>query len=108
MAADPGILDMLDARRDDVAALCRRFGVRRLEVFGSAVTGRFDPDASDLDFLVDYDDPDAGDVFERYFGLMEALEALFGRRVDLVVARAMRNPYFIRQVNGQRRVLYAA
>ena len=108
MPADYPISELIDARRDELAALCRRFGVRRLEVFGSAVTGRFDPETSDLDFLVEYDDPNAGDVFDRYFGLIEALEALFGRRVDLVVARAMRNPYFIKQVNAQRRVVYAA
>lgn len=99
---------MIDARRDELAQLCRRFGVRRLELFGSAVTGRFDPDCSDLDFLVEYADPDGGDPFDRYFGLIEALERLFGRRVDLVVARAMRNPYFIREVNAQRRLVYKA
>jgi len=108
MPPRPPIPEWIDVRRDALAALCRRFGVRRLELFGSAVTGRFDPEASDLDFLVEYDNPDAPGASDRYFGLIEALEALFGRRVDLVVARAMRNPYFIRQVNAQRRVVYAA
>ena len=101
-------LDIIDARRDQLAELCRHHGVSRLELFGSAVTDRFDPASSDLDFLVEYDSPEAGDVFDRYFGLIEALERLFGRRVDLVVARAMKNPYFIEQVNAQRRLVYAA
>jgi predicted nucleotidyltransferase len=100
--------DIINGRGDELAELCRRFGVRRLEVFGSAVTAAFDPQSSDLDFLVEYSDPEAGDPVERYFGLMEALERLFGRRVDLVVARAMKNPYFIREVNAQRRLVYAA
>src|SRR5687767_3083526 len=100
--------DMIDANRDRLAQLCRQFGVSRLELFGSAATAQFDPASSDLDFLVEYDRPEVGDVFDRYFGLAEALEALFGRRVDLVVARAMKNPYFIRRVNAQRRLVYAA
>lgn len=101
-------LAILHRHRDQLAELCRRYGVRRLEVFGSAVADDFEPSRSDLDFLVDYDDPDGGDPVDRYFGLLEGLERLFERRVDLVVARAMSNPYFIRQVNAQRRLVYAA
>lgn len=100
---------MIEGRREQLAALCRRYGVSRLEVFGSAAAGRFDVAASDLDFLVEYDDDaGAGDAFERYFGLLEDLERLFNRPVDLVVARAMKNPYFIERVNAQRRLVYAA
>lgn len=89
-------------------ALCERYGVRRLEIFGSATTGRFDPDRSDLDFLVEYDE--AGrhrDPFEALFGLRDGLETLFGRKVDLVNAKGIENPYFLRRVNEQRRVVYA-
>jgi predicted nucleotidyltransferase len=100
--------DIIDGRSEQLSELCRRYGVRRLELFGSAAAGGFDAARSDLDFLVDFDDAASVDAFERYFGLLDALEHLFGRRVDLVVARAMRNPYFIERVNAQRRLVYAA
>jgi predicted nucleotidyltransferase len=88
--------------------LCGRYGVQRLEIFGSATTGAFDPDRSDLDFLVQFANPSAEDAADNYFGLMSALEDLFGRRIDLVFVDAIRNPYFLQKVNAQRRVLYAA
>lgn len=99
---------VIDSRRSEIDALCRQFGVLRLDVFGSAATDAFDPERSDIDFVVDFADPDSADMFERYFGLKEGFEALFGRSVDLVMARAMRNPYFIESVNRSRRPVYAA
>lgn len=89
-----------------LAELCRRYGVRRLELFGSAASGAFDPARSDVDFLVDFDNDSAG-LFDRYFGLKEALEVLYGRPVDLVSAGSLRNPYFIAAVNETRRLVYA-
>jgi predicted nucleotidyltransferase len=98
----------LELRRGELAGLCRRFGVRRLEVFGSAVSGDFRDSQSDLDFLVEFE-PEAGAGYaNRYFGLLEALEALFARRVDLVVASAIKNPYFLKSIERTRTVLYAA
>ena len=89
-------------------ALCRRFRVRRLEVFGSATSAEFDPETSDLDFLVEYYPLAPGEHYEAFFGLWEGLQALFGRKVDLVEPEAMRNPYFIRRVNESRKLVYAA
>jgi uncharacterized protein len=93
---------------------CERFGVRRLEVFGSAAEGRFDPSRSDIDLLVDFAPSDAGgtadapsDLFSRYFGLSEALQKLLARPVDLVMVGAIRNPYFLESVNRSRQTLYA-
>ncbi len=88
--------------------LCERFGVRRLEIFGSATTDHFQPDRSDLDLLVEYDASPSRDPYERYFGLVAALEGLLGRKVDLVDASVIENPYFLRRVNRERRVVYAA
>lgn len=91
-----------------IAELCRKHHVRRLEVFGSAADGSFDPESSDLDFLVEYLPLQPGEHYEAYFGLLEDLEEMFGRKVDLVETGAMRNPYFIRRVNESRTVVYAA
>jgi predicted nucleotidyltransferase len=97
----------LDEHRDEIAPLCRRYGVARLELFGSATTDRFDSQRSDLDFLVEFDS-DSSRLFDRYFGLKESLESLFGRRIDLVTAGSLRNPYFIEAVNKTRQLVYVA
>lgn len=94
--------------RDAIEELCRRFNVARLEVFGSAAHGSFDPSRSDLDFLVEFQPLDPPKLADAYFGLLDALQLLFQRKVDLVTTRSIRNPYFLRGVNETRRPLYAA
>jgi predicted nucleotidyltransferase len=83
------MIDAIDLRREELGALCRRCHVQRLDLFGSAARGDFDPEHSDIDFLVEFDreHPEALS-FNTYFGLKEALEALLGRPVDLVEGRA--------------------
>ena len=92
----------------ELERLCRRYGVRRLELFGSAVSGRYRHGESDLDFLVEFDDLPSGAYADAYFGLLEALEDLFGRPVDLVVASAVKNPYFKESIEANKALLYAA
>jgi uncharacterized protein len=102
------MLDLIADRREQLFDLCRRHHVRTLELFGSAAEGNFDPARSDLDFLVDFLPLQPGQHAPAYFGLLQGLQALFRRRIDLVMARAIRNPYFLKSVNQSRRVLYAA
>lgn len=92
----------------DIEALCRRFQVRRLELFGSAVSGRFNPRSSDLDFLVEFEDLQPGAYADAYFGLLEELQRIFRRQVDLVVARSVRNPFLLESIQRSRTLLYAA
>lgn len=99
---------MIEERRQDLAQLCERFGVRRLELFGSAATGRFDPASSDLDFLVDFEPAVPGVLADHYLGLLTALEDLFGATVDLVMIKAVKNPYFLQGIETSRTLLYAA
>ncbi len=98
----------IDENMDFLTDLCVRRRVRLLDVFGSAADGSFDPASSDLDFLVEFLDMDPQEHYESYFGLWEDLEALYHRKVDLVETRAMRNPYFIRNVNKSRKTMYTA
>jgi predicted nucleotidyltransferase len=92
----------------EIAELCRRFHVRRLDVFGSAARGDFDPARSDLDFVVEFEREHPLGGLEIYFGLKEALEALFGRKVDLVSEGAVRNPYLRRSIDESRETVFAA
>jgi predicted nucleotidyltransferase len=92
----------------ELEQICRRYRVRRLDLFGSAASGLDRPGESDLDFLVDFEPLAAGAYADTYFGLHEALEALFGRPVDLVVDAAIRNPYFRQSVEQTRVLLYGA
>ena len=95
-------------RADELRRLCLVYCVRRLDLFGSASVGHHAPDASDLDFLVEFQ-PAALDAYaDTYFGLLEALARLFERPVDLVVASAIRNPYFLQSVEQTRTPIYEA
>jgi predicted nucleotidyltransferase len=89
-----------------IAALCRQFRVRRLDLFGSAVGDRFDAKRSDIDLLVEFEPMLPGGYADAYFGLREALETLFERKVDLVTEPALKNPYLRRRIASQKRALF--
>jgi uncharacterized protein len=100
---------LIEARRAEIQGLCRRLGIRRLDLFGSATSDAFDLDSSDVDVLVEFDTDRAGfDYYGTYFALKEGLERLLGRAVDVVSVTAIRNPYFRAQVMNTRQPLYAA
>lgn len=102
---------MLPASQEHQAELldlCRRYRVRRLDLFGSATGAKFDPARSDLDFLVEFEDLRTEDAADRYLGLLVDLEDLFGRKVDLVTSGGRRNPFFREEVERTRVPLYAA
>ena len=81
---------LIDQRRAEIAVLCRRYGVRQLEVFGSAARGAdFDPVTSDADFLVDFEPGSGLSPLEQFFGLADALQRLLGRPVDLAERKAI-------------------
>jgi uncharacterized protein len=100
------MIDVVTRHLDEIAALCRKFGVRRLDLFGSAAAGAFDPATSDLDFVATFADTAAPNYAERYLNFAEALEALFGRPVDVVIDRSIRNPHFRRAVEATRQPVY--
>jgi predicted nucleotidyltransferase len=99
---------LVDKHRKDLTRICREFRVRTLEIFGSAAGEQYDETASDLDFLVDFMPWETTNAADRYFGLRSALADLFERHVDLVMVKALKNPFFIESVNATRVVLYAA
>jgi predicted nucleotidyltransferase len=99
------MISLLEDNRDAVADLCRQYGVQKLAVFGSAVNGTWDPEHSDLDFVVDlggYEPGTAG----RYLDLIVAFEQLFERQVDIVTIHARTSPAFRREVEGRAQTVY--
>jgi hypothetical protein len=102
---DAGMIDLITDNLDAIAELCRRYGVRKLEVFGSAATGEFDPEKSDIDLIVDFADLSPG-LANRYLALADALEALFGRRIDLIEDAPFENPFFRYGVKKSRKTIF--
>lgn len=102
------MLAEIAGRQEAVAALCQRYGVARLEVFGSAARGAdFDPDRSDIDFLVAFR-ADSAPTLDQFFGLEAALRDLFGRKVHLIEPAAIINPYVRASIDETRTPVYGA
>jgi predicted nucleotidyltransferase len=101
------MISLVEQSRPALIEICRRFKVRRLYIFGSAVSDDFKPDSSDLDFLVDLADREpTQDYADRYLGLADSLEVLFRRPVDLLTEQSLRNPYLRREVQVTRELVY--
>lgn len=99
------MIALIEEHRAEIAELCREFGVRTLEVFGSAAVGAFDPTTSDIDFLVDFEDRSPG-YARRWLTLERELSGLLGMPVDLLIEDSIRNPYLKRAINRQRTGIY--
>lgn len=102
------MLAIIDQKRLELMELCRRFHVKQLEIFGSALTEGFDSASSDFDFLVEFEHLPPADYASAFFAFKESLEDIFGRPVDLVVSSAIRNPYFRQSLERCKALLYAA
>jgi predicted nucleotidyltransferase len=103
------VIPLVADKQAEIVALCERYGVRRLELFGSAATGTYDPLASDIDLLVTYpEEYDFGPWLGRHFELRDDLIQVLGPRVDLVLSDALRHDWFREEVESTREVLYDA
>jgi hypothetical protein len=98
----------LEAKREEIAGLCRRHHVRRLAVFGSAVREDFDPARSDVDLLVEFEPEASANGIVDLRELEEEMVRLLGRDVDLIVAAMVENPFIRRRIRADRKLLYAA
>jgi hypothetical protein len=99
----------IDRHRPEIVSVCRRYGVTRLELFGSAARGDdFDPGLSDADFLVEYDRSSDLSPLDRHFGFAEALSRALGRPVDLVEPGAVKNPFLRSAIERSKELIYAS
>jgi len=98
------IIDKLNA----IYELCRKYNVQRLDLFGSALRDDFEPERSDLDFLVEYKAMPPEGHADTFFGLWFGLQDLFGREVDLVERKTVKNPYIGQSIHATRVNVYDA
>ncbi|MFN8590592.1 MAG: nucleotidyltransferase domain-containing protein [Thermomicrobiales bacterium] len=100
------MIELVERHLDAIRALCRAHGVCRLDLFGLAATGAFDPTTSDLDFIATFADSGAPGYAARYLDFVDALEVLLGRPVDVVTDGSIRSPYFRQAVDASRQPIY--
>jgi predicted nucleotidyltransferase len=100
------MIDLVKQKKNELATLCRTFRVARLDLFGSAATGKFNPESSDLDFMIEFENRSEPGLLNRYLDFAEALEQLFNRHVDLVTQHSIRNPYFQENIASTKQSLY--
>jgi predicted nucleotidyltransferase len=92
---------------DSIKSLCKDNHVKELFIFGSALNESFTP-SSDIDLLVDFHKMPPREYTSNYFKLKFSLEEIFGRPVDLLEKKELRNPYFIRDIDAKKRLIYAS
>ncbi len=101
--------EIIAAKLDEIAGLCRRHHVRRLAVFGSAARGTdFSPDTSDIDLLVEFGEVPVGLYAQNLVELEGAFQYLFRRKVELLTLRFVKNPFLLRRILAEQQTLYAA
>lgn len=100
-------MKLIELNIDKIIELCKKFHVRKLWVFGSILTNRFN-DKSDVDLCVDFDKSkvDLFDYADNFFDFQYALEDLLGRRIDITEDSAVRNRYFRQELDETRKLIY--
>ena len=88
-----------------ITALCKKYKVSQLFVFGSVLTNRFN-EKSDIDLVVNFDKDKVEDYFENYFDFKYALEEIFGRKVDLLEEQTIKNPYLKENIDTTKMLIY--
>lgn len=101
---NPAVQEKIESLR----GLCIKHRVERLDLFGSATGDDFDPETSDLDFLVEFEPMPPIEHAGSFFGLLADLERLFGRRIDLLEREPIKNPYLWKSIEQSRKILYEA
>lgn len=100
--------DLVRSNLGRIEELCRRHKVRRLFLIGSAVDGTFDPERSDVDFLVEFEPHERQGWDDVYFLLLEDLQQVLNRKVDLIERHCVKNPVVRASMEQSKVPLYAA
>jgi predicted nucleotidyltransferase len=98
----------IEEKREEIAELCRKYHVRRLSVFGSAVRDDFDSIKSDVDVIVEFEEIPILGYADNKWALRDGLAERIGRKVDLLTWKSVTNPYLLRSIEADQELLYAA
>jgi predicted nucleotidyltransferase len=103
------MIELITSRKKEIANLCNQHNVKCLELIGSALNeDDFDPQTSDIDFIVEFIASEPRQHAKAYFKLLEKLQDMFGRKIDLVEVKAVTNPYLLDSINKNKMEIYAA
>ena len=100
------IKDFVSERKEDFKILCQNHNVKYLYAFGSSVTNKFDYEKSDIDLLVEIDEPDPLERGEKLISLWDTFEEFFHRKVDLLTEGSIRNPYLRKSIDTNKILIY--
>ena len=101
------MIELINNHKNEIRQICRRLDIRRLEVFGSAASGNFRFNQSDVDFIVEFNTPEAPPgLLNRYMALVGQLESVLNHKVDIITPQTLRNPYFRQSVEADKEVVY--
>jgi len=98
-------MNIIEYNLNALIELCKRYRVKELFLFGSALTDKFNS-KSDIDLLVQFENIDILEYFDNYMDFKESLETLLERPVDLLENQAIRNPVFRKVVDREKRLVY--
>lgn len=98
-------MSIIELNKQNIIDICQKHKVKTLAVFGSVLTDRFCDD-SDIDFVVDFTDVDERDYADNYLEMLEALQNLLGREIDLLENKAIRNSILLQTINDSKQVIY--
>ena len=98
-------MNLIQSYSKEIINLCKAHKVKTLYAFGSVLTEKFNPE-SDVDLIVDFEQLDVLDYCDNYYDLKFSLEDIFKRNVDLLEEKAIRNPYFLKTLNQNKKLIY--
>ena len=98
---------LIAKKLNDLNDLCKHYTVKSLHLFGSAATTKFNSN-SDIDFLIAFEkNISIAEYTDNYFSLQYKLRSLFDREIDLVTENSLSNPYFIQEIEKNKKLIYA-
>ncbi len=99
------LVSTLEEITEKIPSVCRFYRIQTVDVFGSIARGDSNEN-SDIDFLIEFEEPRTEGISERYFGFLHTLEDMFQCRIDVLTSRSLKNPYFIKRIGEEKKRIY--
>ena len=95
----------VEAIKHDLPEACQRFRIKYVEAFGSLARNEL-TEQSDLDLIIELEEPVEEQSSQRFFGFLHFLEDRFGKKIDLLTPRSIKNPYFKQSIEREKIRIY--